>query len=207
MGWDSEDRWSRMSRKEFAEVLASQDNFAKGYTPLAKRVVGNHVWQLVRGPDGVAFIALDIMRREEGRWWRKGITEHMGPSAVDCPLSLLDRADSLPVEGIGYAGEWRAKVRAYHAVRAAAPKPESGMVVAVGPCRYRLESPFVAPGRGWLVSREGDGKQFRMSAKDVARLLREQVVEAKASEAAVDPLEGLAEPAAEAEDLADSPRP
>jgi hypothetical protein len=51
----------------------------------------------------------------------KQMSEDMGPCADECPLAILDLLDC--VEENSAAGEWRARVRAFHARRKNAPKP------------------------------------------------------------------------------------
>lgn len=166
MGWSF--AYDDVGRKAHIESLTNQRHFSEGYVPLEHRVVGNHVWQLVQMPDGRKFICLDLIAKERnGGWGHKGMSEDMGPCYYDCPLSLLNKAD--PVD-VGYAVEWRKKVREYHAKRKTT-KPASGMVVKYGQHEYRLECQW-APRKGWKVTRIEDGCEFRMNAKQLAQALR-----------------------------------
>lgn len=166
MGWsfDCHD----VGRKAYIERLTSQKHFSEGYTPLEHRVVGNHVWQLVRIDDeNRTFICLDLIAKERGAGWgHKGMSEDMGPCYYDCPLSLLDKADP-PREG-SYAAAWREKVREYHARKSA--KPQAGMVVKYGGHEYRLDTP-AGPRKGWRVTRVSDAMVFRMSSRQLADAL------------------------------------
>lgn len=63
-------------------------------------------------------------------WGYKDMAESMGPCEVDCPLAVLEAAD--PAESL-YTGDslewaagWRARVRAFHAARAAASTLNTG---------------------------------------------------------------------------------
>jgi len=57
------------------------------------------------------FVGCYLLRRTKHEAGYKPMDESMGPVDVSCPLSFLDM---VPDPG-GYATEWRAKVRAYHA--------------------------------------------------------------------------------------------
>lgn len=146
--------------------ITSQKHFAAGYTPLAHRVVGNHIWQLVRiEATGKKFITLDLIAKDrKGGWGYKGMDETWGPCYYDCPLSLLDQADPIDSD---YANAWREKVRAHHAAKKARPTLAVGVVVTYGPHQYRLRKP-AGPRRGWYVDRISDGCGFRITARQLA---------------------------------------
>jgi hypothetical protein len=100
------------------------------------RTVGTlySVWEhsLVRRADqsvvcSYRFIRVDLImgNRIKGggyEWGYKGMTESCGPCEVSCPLSYLDM---VPDPG-GYATDWRAKVRAWHAARKPTYTPTLG---------------------------------------------------------------------------------
>lgn len=170
MGWSF-----NMDRSQEKEQFVAELNrdFSPGYECLEHRVVGNHLWQLIKRPDGKKFINLYLMSRGNGRhgkgcsdhgWGYKGITEDMGPCYYDCPLSLLDKAD--PVDG--HSAEWREKVRAHHAAkkdRKSALGPDK--VVEYGGNKFRLVRP-AGPRKGWVVVGIADGLEYRMRAHQVA---------------------------------------
>lgn len=156
-------------RKAFIEELTSPRHFSEGFTPLASRVVGNHVWQAVRTPSGRVMISLDLIAKERGGGWGyKGMSEDWGPYHYDCPLSLLDMCTETDNEN---ARAWRAKVREYHAKRKAAPAPKAGMVVTVGQHDYTLVEPH-GPRSGWIVTMVGgSGFKYRLGAAALNRAL------------------------------------
>lgn len=167
MGWSFE-VYPR-SRKDFIESLTGDKHFSEDYKALEHRVVGNHVWQLVRQVSANrTFICLDLIAKERnGGWGYKGLSEDMGPYHYDCPLALLDKA-SEPVNET--AKEWRIKVRAFHAKKAAKLKPKVGLIVKSGSASYELLEPC-APRRGWRVKDVETGLTYRMPAAQLSRAL------------------------------------
>jgi hypothetical protein len=141
-------------------------HFGPNYRPLEFRVVGNNVWQLVLHiPTNSKRIYLAMIAKErDGGWGDKGLTEDSGPTQVNCPLSLLNKADLPGVTG--YAVEWRESVRAYHAVKKSVTKPEVGMVLEYQGNRYTMIQKL-EPRRGWMVM-DSVGKFLRMNARQVA---------------------------------------
>lgn len=81
-----------------------------------KLVKFNRHYSIIRY-DGVPVgISLDLISRDPAndQWYYKPLDDSMGPCELDCPLSLIDIADSgRPAQG--YAIEWRQKVRDYWA--------------------------------------------------------------------------------------------
>jgi hypothetical protein len=166
MGWSFEIR--ERSRKDFIESLTT-NHFGPDYTPLESRVVGNHVWQLVKQESANrTFITLDLIAKERnGGWGYKGLSEDMGPYHYDCPLALLDKA-SEPINES--AKEWRIKVREFHAKKSAKRKPTPGLVVKSGEREYELIEAW-GPRRGWKVRDVTYGGYYRMPAAQLSRAL------------------------------------
>lgn len=160
MGWLFEHHDS--GRENFLKRLTDKTHFCEDYTPIKSRVVGNHVWQAIRHePTGEVFIHLDLITKQrDGGWGYKGMSEHMGPYFYDCPLSLLKLCTEPSNEN---AKAWREKVRAYHAVKKALPKPVPGRVVKYGGHKYELLEK-AAPRKGWRVKEVDTGATYRMSA-------------------------------------------
>jgi hypothetical protein len=92
---------------------------------------GHRYYAAATGKSGKTAVLVFLLNggtRGGDGWGYKDIDEFMGPTDVDCPLSVLDAAD--PVEafagdyredgGLKSARDWRARVRAYHAARATA---------------------------------------------------------------------------------------
>lgn len=167
MGWSFE--MFERSRKDFIESLTGDRHFSEDYKALEYRVVGNHVWQLVRQVSANrVFICLDLIAKERGGGWGyKGLSEDMGPYHYDCPLALLDKA-SEPINES--AREWRIKVREFHAKKSCKRKPVAGLIVKSGNSQYELIEPY-APRKGWKVKEVECGGYYRMPAAQLARAL------------------------------------
>ena len=167
MGWSFE--ICERSRKDYLERITGPGHFGPGYTPLEHRVVGNHVWQLVRQVSvNRTFICLDLIAKERnGGWGYKGLSEDMGPYHYDCPLALVDKA-SMPINES--AAAWRIKVREFHAKKSCKRKPAVGLVVKSGSHQYELLEPC-APRKGWRVKDIETGAQYRMPAAQLSRAL------------------------------------
>ena len=177
MGWSFS--MVDIGRKAHIESLTTARHFSPGYVPLERRVVGNHVWQLVQDPDGRKFISLDLIAKERnGGWGNKGMSETAGPYVYDCPLALLDKAD--PPQG--YAVEWREKVRAHHvakkALRSKSASLKAGDVIQYGPHEYRLHGLHPFRNGSWSVTRLSDGCMFSMSVRQINTALKSAVKEA-----------------------------
>lgn len=157
---------TRHDKKACVAKLTAPEHLSAGYTMLRHRLVGNHLWTLIKCPDERIIIGLDLLAdggKQSMGWGHKGMSEESGPTAVDCPLSFLDAAS----EPRGYAINWREEVRAYHAKKKA-NKPYASQVVSYGGHQYLLMSP-AGPRRGWHVNRVSDGAAFRMNSKQLSK--------------------------------------
>lgn len=160
-------------KKSFIRELTDPNGFGKNLKLIDHRVVGSNLWLLVLNvEENRKFILLNILKKETGGgWYYKPISEDGGPNAVNCPLSLLNKADP-PIPG--YAAEWRKKVVAFHALGKAAPEAHSGMRLKYGNTDYELLE-HLGPRRGWGVRRISDGAVFRMNIRQIADALRNLV--------------------------------
>lgn len=174
MGWSF--NYVDRGRKAHIEDITGPNHFGSDFTKIESRVVGNHIWQLVKQNSADrTFITLDLIAKDRnGGWGYKGLSEDMGPYHYDCPISLLDKA-SEPINENAKA--WRAKVREIHAAKKAKPKPKPvpGMVVKYGKATYKLVEPW-APRKGWAVVDTETGACFRMRAHQLAQALRNEMV-------------------------------
>ena len=169
MGWSFNTQ--DYGRKAHIESLTNQRHFSNGYVPVTHRVVGNHVWQLVQRPNGTKFIALDLIAKERnGGWGYKSLDEDFGPYFVDCPLTLLDRADPPATPN---AEAWRAKVREYADLQRRLKREMStlkpGTVIVVGPCQYVLLEDL---GRSGWTARDLGGHCWRLTRRFIKSQLK-----------------------------------
>lgn len=113
MGWSS----SQITKKETIEEVLSLE-FSGLSKVLKSSVVGNNIWQLVEQEDEHgnlrAFIALTMMSFSDGRYWIKHLTEACGPVALNCPVSMIEKANTYGEVSESVKG-WRECVVKYKA--------------------------------------------------------------------------------------------
>lgn len=115
MGWDGNYCKKLGTRREEAELLLEYFN-ADGYTlptrVLKHRLIGNTWYAKVETTreDGslLRWIAVCLVRWEDGMLMRKMMDNSMGPYADDCPVSWLN---DVPLAG-KFDQEWRDRCRA-----------------------------------------------------------------------------------------------
>jgi hypothetical protein len=125
MGW----LFGWETRKELEQHLLAPETWFPAepeYKLLAHAWVGNNLWILAPrfndvtkkhdgAPTVILFKCAGRNNSQHG-WGYKDMDEGSGPYDVSCPLSYLDRAGEPPND---YAREWRIKVRAHYAAKAA----------------------------------------------------------------------------------------
>lgn len=164
MGWSYP--YSTQTRADLVRYLRRPERFNERCELVRACVIGSHHWYLARErATGQHWIGLDLMQsgRAEG-WGYKDMDESVGPNAIDCPLAYLAAPHAEP---LGFAAQWRERVRAYHADRQAKPAPVAGAWVSYGGRVYQLQSP-AGPRRGWHVV-DVFGLRFRMKARQVSQ--------------------------------------
>lgn len=130
MGWSFCNAWNKAG-------LVKHLTEENGLPTLAKSVRGNTLWTVQEGTktDGTKERFIGCYRLQGGRhegWGYKDMDESMGPCYYDCPLKFFDM---VPCPEYGYAKEWREKVRAFHAAKAAKASKLKGLAVG---CKVRL---------------------------------------------------------------------
>ena len=166
MGWTFSPSWA--TKEQLVDTLRRD----MGESLVASVIRGSRHWYVRRLPDGVCYIGLDLMEKNEGDWGYKNLDESCGPSYYDCPLKFLDLAQPAPTAE--WAVEWRKKVRQWHQAKKDRPIWSPGMVVTYGKHNYRLVRPY-APRKGWAVVQLDSGIEYRMNA---AQLNKSTVMEA-----------------------------
>lgn len=155
MGWLYSQRWP--ARSYLIDHLVSQ-------TPTLKHCcVGNNLW-CVHEVKGITFVCLYMMQfhgRSFKYWGYKDVDETAGPYHVNCPLSYLKGLS----EPVGFAIEWRERVREYHARRNR--KLEVGTRLGTGG-EYKIIENLGTSGYKVLV--EGLPYPCRMSKKTASNL-------------------------------------
>lgn len=145
---------------------------------LAKSLVGNHLWMVIRqkfesavsetalvtGEKSQTVITLALLEREKGDngkpdWGYKGFDEASHPYYYSCPKKFLAMA---PVVN----AEWRDGVAEYHAKRSAKFGLGDTVVLSEGCAPARLTVTSVRPLRG----RSDAGVTFRIPRKMIARV-------------------------------------
>ncbi len=163
MGWIFP--YTTRTRAELVKYLRRPERFGPRLELVRACVKGSRHWYLIREKEsGLHWVGLDLMQgaRVDG-WGYKDLDETVGPTAADCPLSYLDAPHRGPV---GYAAQWRERVRRFHAAEKARPALAPGVTLCLSDGRrYTLCESLGR--RGWAVVDEG-GAQWRMPAR-VAR--------------------------------------
>lgn len=98
--------------------IKSPGYLSDGYLMIMVMPRGNKIWYLFQTPEGKKTIGLTLIKSggSGSGYGEKRLSESMGPSYYDCPLSLLEKADEAPDE---WAEIWREDVRRYHAEKKA----------------------------------------------------------------------------------------
>ncbi len=165
MGWLFSTRWD--SKLALVAYLRGTERWTSDFKILKSTVRGSRHWYVAERVDGVRFIGLDLMQASRGDGWGfKDMDESCGPCYYDCPLSYLELAP-LSETCSSFAPQWREKVRAHHAKEKARAIWSAGTVVVYGGHAYRLDVEAGAR-RGWMVTREKDGRHFRMTTRQLA---------------------------------------
>ena len=139
---------------------------------IAYRIIGANLWtvkEYTRSDGSTArLIVLFLLRADRDGWGYKPVSEDMGPSETNCPMSLLAIAGPPPE---GYAVEWRERVHAAHeansAKRAAIARFTVGQKVQLVPgCKPQsVTLASLKPLRGY----DDTGRLYRINPRHVAQ--------------------------------------
>ena len=148
-GWDS--------RSELKKHILDP-NQTKSLTIIdhASTKIGRNLWVVYeKNETKERFIALYLIQKSGGSYGYKGIDESMGPVEVDCPLKLLNKVESTPINE--YSDKWRERVRNFHSRRQIDLKPD--MIVSIYGSNFRLVEKMNRS--SWIVERLSDGARFK----------------------------------------------
>ena len=187
MGWLYSTGWQTASavRDHLREQLISAGH---EIVADASTAYGRHYYAAVKDKLGrtTIFVALINGSRNQG-WGYKDMDECSGPNDIDCPLKVLDKADPIDVayplsEGYKadedgarvYATNWRAKVRAYHALRGTLAALKPGDIIHTHGGGHYVFSRWVKKSAigTWL----GNGQEYRVPLSRIARITLAEVV-------------------------------
>jgi hypothetical protein len=101
--------WRSSSKKHFVSDI-NRDRTNAGMEILACKNTKSGQWSVLKNTEGVVFIVLDLITKNDGVYYVKSIQECMHPFYYDCPVEFLDLA---PVDN----QEWRDGVKEFSAKR------------------------------------------------------------------------------------------
>lgn len=112
MGWDGCDAWSTKG-----DVIVDTETSMRrsGWEVKDRAPVTSGCYWHVKTPEGAEFIYFALIERRNGTFFKKTMSEHMGPADSTCPLRLLDACPLPSDDDFGYAKGWRERVKAVHA--------------------------------------------------------------------------------------------
>ena len=118
------------------------------------------------------YFGLVCLTSRRGGWFGyKDMSEDMGPYRYDAPAKMLDMLDRLAPNPTGHAAEWRAKCREHLARKKAREVWKAGDRIEYAREAYTLKR---AAGRcrGWIVTHEGSGLDYRIPARALSKCRR-----------------------------------
>jgi hypothetical protein len=88
MGWDSNRNWK--TKQDVVSKITA--DLKRNYTVLGIKTTKSGVWAVVQRENTTPFIILDLIEKENGAWYVKGMSECEGPFYYDCPREFLAMA-------------------------------------------------------------------------------------------------------------------
>lgn len=123
MGWDSHQNWE--TKKDVVNYCVKNNEY-NGRKVLAHKSTGQGWYGVVECPEYGRFLVCTMIRKTKGEFWKKDMSEEMGPSMDDCPVSLFELVGKAPNE---YAENFRANCEKRQAKKSWTP--EQGQRVKV----------------------------------------------------------------------------
>ena len=106
MGWDSDSRWK--SKKDVVADLLRPNRF-DSLIVIKSKVTGAGLWFVVENPEtNLRAIYFDVIEKQDGDWYTKGMAESEHPYYFDCPKEFLDLVPPLASKAFMFNAEWRA---------------------------------------------------------------------------------------------------
>ena len=190
MGW----LFGWYSRRELVEHLLQpfgSDDKRHVTSPIAHCFKGNNMWSVWERTDtsskvatlapGIEarvpvvekhrYIVVFLLRRNgsPAEWGYKDVSEDMGPCEINCPLSYLDMAP-LDADSRGYQVEWRERVKAYWAKRAAGREVAKKLVRGQMFRSHGTEYYFIEQSsyqKKYVIAENAVGERYRIKKENI----------------------------------------
>ena len=165
---------SEIIRRELSQEPTADNPRAWGFEYITER--GSTVyaigWSDAPDRDRIYFGLVCLTSRRGGYFAYKDMTEDMGPNYYDAPVKMLDLLDKLAPNPRGmYAAGWRQACRDRHAAKKARQVWKAGDRIEYGREAYTLKRE-AGPRRGWIVTMEKSGFDYRIPARALSRARR-----------------------------------
>lgn len=159
MGWDFCDAWTTKAKVVHAILTGNSRSFT------AHKLVGNELWVINGTPadGGDSYIGLYLLEKEGRTWGYKPLTESSGPYYYNCPLAFLD---AVPLAN----HEWRLKVLAVAATKAALKAVKPGDTLAIGN-GWKAASFIVKTAKPLVAHNPADGRDYKVNPKSVVAVI------------------------------------
>lgn len=105
MGWDGDDSWKKKS-----DVVAEQLRPGRfdGLVVIAHKSTRSGLWMVMENPStGLRGIFFDLIEKQNGRYYVKGMAESECPYYFDCPQNLVDMVPPTADKAFMYSLKWR----------------------------------------------------------------------------------------------------
>lgn len=106
MGFDSSDAWKKKS-----DVVADSLRPGRfdGLRVIAHKSTKSGLWMVMENPEtGLRAIFFDLIEKEGGKFYVKGMAESECPYYFDCPQALVDMVPPRADKAFMFNAKWRA---------------------------------------------------------------------------------------------------
>lgn len=159
---------AQMIEKELSQPAKPDNPRAWGFEYITERGATVYAIGWHDAPDRprIYFGLVCLTSRRGGYFAYKDMTEDMGPYRHDAPVKMLDMLDRLAPNPTGHAADWRKKCREYQAAKKTKTVWKAGDRIEYGRESYALKRE-AGPRRGWIVTHEGSGFDYRITARQM----------------------------------------